>query len=95
LSGSKYVNGSPEILVRILVNGKDGSIGEMPPLGSSLSDDQLAAVLTYIRGSFGNTSAPIHTVEANEYREMNAYRKKPWTEKELDSVPRRAGGGAQ
>ena len=45
--------------LRVLLNGKDGSIGEMPPLGQSLSDKQLAQVLTYIRGSFGNTASPI------------------------------------
>jgi hypothetical protein len=64
----------------------------MPPIGASMTDDQLAAVLTYIRGSWGNTGAPIHQVEVDEYRQMNAYHKNPWTEQELDAAPKRGPG---
>ena len=53
------VNGRADMPLRVLLNGKDGKIGEMPPLGQSLSDKQLAAVLTYVRGSFGNTASPV------------------------------------
>jgi mono/diheme cytochrome c family protein len=88
LAGSKLVNGRPDMTLRILLNGKDGSIGEMPPLGQSLSDDQLAQVLTYIRGSFGNTANPIHPGQAKEYRLLYAFRKKPWTDQELQKQPR-------
>jgi mono/diheme cytochrome c family protein len=88
LAGSKIVNGRPDMTLRVLLNGKDGSIGEMPPLGQSLSDDQLAQVLTYVRGSFGNTAAPIHPDAAKEFRLLYAYRKKPWTDQELQKPPR-------
>jgi mono/diheme cytochrome c family protein len=71
------------MVLRVLLNGKEGGIGEMPPMGQSLSDDQLAQVLTYIRGGFGNTAAPIRPDLAKEFRQLYAYRKKPWTEKEL------------
>jgi len=84
LAGSKIAaNARPDMVLRVLLNGKEGSIGEMPPMGQSLSDDQLAQVLTYIRGGFGNTAAPIHPDLAKEFRQLYAYRKKPWTEKEL------------
>jgi mono/diheme cytochrome c family protein len=95
LAGSKYVTGNGEILTRILTNGKEGSIGTMPPLGEGLTDDQLAGVMTYIRASFGNMALPIHPAEANEWRQANAYHKNPWTEKELDAGPKRAGGPPQ
>lgn len=88
LAGSKLVTGRPDMSLRILLNGKDGSIGEMPPLGQSLSDDQLAQVLTYIRGSFGNNAPPIHPAIAKEFRQLYAFRKKPWTEQELQKQPR-------
>ena len=88
LAGSKIVNGRPDMTLRVLLNGKDGSIGEMPPLGQSLSDDQLAQVLTYVRGSFGNMAAPIHPDAAKEFRLLYAYRKKPWTDQELQKPPR-------
>jgi mono/diheme cytochrome c family protein len=88
LAGSKIVNGRPDMVLRVLLNGKDGSIGEMPPLGQSLNDKQLAQVLTYIRGSFGNTASPIGTELAKEFRLSYAYRKKPWTDKELEQPAR-------
>jgi len=82
------VNGRPDQILRVLLNGKDGSIGEMPPLGQSLSDNQLAQVLTFVRGSFGNTAAPISPALAKEFRLSYAYRKKPWTDKELEQPSR-------
>jgi mono/diheme cytochrome c family protein len=83
LAGSKLVTGRPDLVLRVLLNGKDGPIGEMPPLGQSLSDVQLAQVLTYIRGSFGNSAGPIKPELAKEFRLSYAWRKKPWTDKEL------------
>ena len=74
--------------LRVLLNGKDGSIGEMPPLGQSLNDEQLAQVLTYIRGGFGNAAAPISPALAKEFRLLYAFRKKPWTDAELQKQPR-------
>jgi mono/diheme cytochrome c family protein len=84
LAGSKIVtNPRPDMVLRVLLNGKDGSIGEMPPMGQSLNDNQLAQVLTYIRGSFGNTAPAIRPSLTKEFRQLYAYRKKPWTDKEL------------
>jgi mono/diheme cytochrome c family protein len=83
LAGSPIVNGRPEGVLRVLLNGKDGAIGEMPPIGKSLSDEQLAQVLTYVRGSFGNNASAIHPAVAKEFRQMYAYRTKPWTDQEL------------
>lgn len=88
LAGSHIVNGRADMPLRVLLNGKDGKIGEMPPLGQSLSDKQLAAVLTYIRGSFGNTAAPVSVPLAQEYRLLYKFRKKPWTDAELEKQPR-------
>jgi hypothetical protein len=48
-----------------------------------MSDDQLAAVLTYIRGSFGNSATAVQPAEVKETRLMYSYRKTPWTEQEL------------
>jgi len=89
LAGSRLVNGGAETTVRILVNGKEGPIGTMPQMGATMSDEDLAAVLTYIRGSWGNTGAPLHPSDVDEYRQMNSYRKTPWTDQELLPAPRR------
>jgi mono/diheme cytochrome c family protein len=83
LKGSKWVNGASDPLIRILVNGKEGAIGVMPPLGAGLSDDELAGVLTYIRRSFGNTAPPVVPAEVKETRQAYSHRDTPWTEAEL------------
>lgn len=86
LAGSAFVNARPDVAMRVLLNGKDGTIGDMPPLGQSLSDEDLAAVLTYVRGSWGNTASPVPVPYATEMRQMYSYRKKPWSNAELQSV---------
>jgi mono/diheme cytochrome c family protein len=83
LKGSKWVTGASDPLIRILTNGKEGSIGVMPPLGAGLSDDELAGVLTYIRRSFGNTAPPVVPAEVKETRQAYSHRDTPWTEEEL------------
>ena len=42
-----------DIPARILLNGKEGTFGLMPPIGSTLNDEQLASVLTYVRREWG------------------------------------------
>ena len=49
LVGSEFTLDVPGVPVRVLINGKEGSVGLMPPLGSALTDEQIAAVLTYVR----------------------------------------------
>jgi mono/diheme cytochrome c family protein len=89
LAGSAFANARPDVPLRILFNGKDGNIGDMPPLGQSLSDEDLAAVLTYVRASWGNTAAPVAPAYAKEMRQMYAYRKKPWSNAELQAIVER------
>ena len=58
LVGSTLALAAPEIPARILLNGKEGTIGLMPPVGSVLNDDQIAAVLTYVRREWGQPGSP-------------------------------------
>src|SRR5262249_5732914 len=39
LVGSELALGAPENTIRIVLNGKEGTTGLMPPLGSALTDD--------------------------------------------------------
>jgi mono/diheme cytochrome c family protein len=89
LAGSRYVTArSPSALVRILMAGKEGKIGLMPPAGATMSEEELASVLTYIRGSWGNNAAPVAPAEIREWRQMYAARKTPWTDAELQGTAR-------
>ena len=40
----------------------------MPPFATELSDEQLAQLLTHIRGGWGNRAAPVSALEAGRYR---------------------------
>lgn len=72
---SDFVNGDKKELIKITLNGLSGEIevnGEkynsiMPP-HSHLSNKEVADVLTYIRGSFGNNSGEITPEEVQEVR---------------------------
>ena len=76
----------PEIPARILLNGKEGSIGLMPPIGSALSDDQIAAVLTYVRREWGNDASPVDAAVVKDVRAQTASRTRPWTDAELKAL---------
>ncbi len=91
LAGSSWVQGSEERLVRIVLNGLTGPItvdgksynSNMPGL-PKLSDEQVAAVLTYVRSEWGN-SAPAVTAETVAAIRATVGTREAWTESELDA----------
>jgi mono/diheme cytochrome c family protein len=80
---SNFALGPATVPIRILLNGKEGPMGLMPPLGSALNDDQIAAVLTYTRRSWGNQASAVDTATVAATRKASADRTRPWTEAEL------------
>lgn len=66
LAGSELLLDDPDKSLLIVLKGiqKEGEdyMGVMAPLGATLDDEKLAAVLTYARNSFGNSAEPV-TVE--------------------------------
>ena len=89
LVGSEFaLAASPSIPIRIVLNGKEGSVALMPPLGSILSDEQIASVLTYIRREWGHTAAPVDSAAVAQTRQETAGRTKPWTTDELSKLIR-------
>jgi mono/diheme cytochrome c family protein len=83
LVGSPLALAAPEIPARILLNGKEGPVGLMPPVGSVLSDDQIAGVLTYIRREWGQTGSPVDAATVKAVRTQTASRTRPWNHDEL------------
>jgi cytochrome c oxidase subunit 2 len=53
LDGSQMVNGPQDSQIDILLNGKNA----MPPWKGSLSDTEIAAVITYTRNHWSNKAA--------------------------------------
>jgi mono/diheme cytochrome c family protein/glucose/arabinose dehydrogenase len=86
LAGSALAVASAGVTTRILLNGKEGAVGLMPPVGGVLTDDQIAAVLTYIRRQWGNAGSPIDPETAKSIRALSAGRARPWTEEELARI---------
>ncbi|RRN62133.1 cytochrome c [Caulobacter sp. 602-1] len=55
LAGSPLVQGDPKIVITTVLNGRAG----MPAFKDDLTDADLAAILTYVRGSWGNKASAI------------------------------------
>ena len=87
LAGSPWVNGVPGRLTRILLHGKSAD-QLMPPLGKSMTDQEVAAVLTYVRRAWGNTGLPVDSAFVTDVRGAEGAREMPWTEAELLEVTR-------
>jgi len=86
LVGSTFALASPDVPARILLNGKEGPIGLMPPVGSVLNDDQIAAVLTYIRREWGQAGTAVDATVVKNTRTLVAGRTKPWSDAELLAI---------
>lgn len=73
----------PEVTARILLNGKEGPVGLMPPIGATLTNDQIASVLTYVRREWGQAGDPVDPGTVETVRAQTATRTRPWTDDEL------------
>lgn len=93
LAGSALALAPPEIPIRILLHGKEGEIGLMPPLGAGLSDDQIAAALTFVRRQWGNDATPVEPAAVGQVRAQTTGRTRPWTNAELLALVPAANGG--
>ena len=93
LIGSVLALAPGGVTARILLNGKEGATGLMPPLGMTLSDEEIAAVLTYVRREWGQTGSPVDAPTVKNVRALTADRRRPWTNGELLALA--AGGAGQ
>lgn len=91
LAGSDWVQGDDRRLALLALHGLTGPItvngvawnGAMPAQGAILKDRQIADVLTYIRGSWGNNSPPVEESTVESLRKKFADHS-PWTAEALD-----------
>ena len=100
LVASEWVAGSEERIIRIVLHGLQGPIkvkgvdytSMMPPFGKvpgspyNWSDEKIAAVLTYIRSEWGNTSGPVTTEQVAAVHAKEGDHKQ-WTSDELAKIP--------
>jgi mono/diheme cytochrome c family protein/glucose/arabinose dehydrogenase len=83
LVDSPLLLAAPDVPARVLLNGKEGPIGLMPPLGATLTDEQVASVLTYARREWGQTGSAVDPRVVADVRELTRARTRPWTHDEL------------
>ncbi|MBW7893065.1 MAG: HEAT repeat domain-containing protein, partial [Chitinophagaceae bacterium] len=79
LAGTKWVTGNEERLIKVVLKGLLGPIdingrkypGQVPmtPFEGLLNDEEVAAVLTYVRNSFGNAASVIQPATVKKVRE--------------------------
>ncbi len=96
LAGSEWVTGPSSRPIAILLHGLQGEItvkGEkynsmMMAYGTNvpMSDDEVAAVLTYVRSSFGNSAPAVTPAEVAKVRAATASRTTPMTQKDLEAL---------
>ena len=86
LAESEWVNGSPKQVIAILLHGLQGEInvkgqkfqGVMPPFKDQLKSEDIAAVATYIRNSFGNKSDLVPVELVNKVKEETKSKTTSW-----------------
>lgn len=86
LDSSGWVQAKPEVPVQILLHGISGEIkvrgtaynSVMPPFGSSMSDAEIAAVVTYIRQSWSNQAEAVTADFVAKQRAATKDRAAPW-----------------
>ena len=96
LAGSEWVQGSDERLIKITLHGLWGPItvkgkhygpeGGVPPMtrfAELLNDEEVAAVLTYVRNSWGNKGPAIQPDAVKKVRKENSKRMTFWSPEEL------------
>jgi mono/diheme cytochrome c family protein len=102
ITKSKYVMDSAERLAAIVLKGNAGPFtidgkpynNIMVPQEAMLDDTKIAAVMTYVRASFGNTAGPVTPELVAATRKKFLDRKTPWTQAELDAWKDDAGPAA-
>lgn len=94
VAASEWVLGDEKILINILLHGVNGEMkvngtsykGAMPAW-ASMSDEELAAVVSYIRTDWGNVAPEITPQAVKTQREATKGRKEPFNgDKELQTA---------
>lgn len=81
-------------IVRIVLQGLQGPVtvkghqfnNAMAPWGKTLKDEQIAAVLTYVRNEWGNKAPPVPKEFVAKIRDETKDRNDPWTQNELQAI---------
>ncbi len=102
LAGSDWVNAAgPDRIIRIVLNGIQGPLkvnstdwnNVMVPWKDTLKDEEIAAVISFVRQEWGNKAGAVKPEEVKAVRDATKDRAEAWTSDELIKVPE--GGEAK
>lgn len=88
---TEWVTGRPEWPIAIVLHGMTGEVTvagvkynvPMAALGATLSDQEIANVVTYVRSQWGNTGTPVTLAQVLAVRTATKSRTTPWSVGEL------------
>ena len=76
LAGNQIIIGPPDTLIRIVLLGLEGPIevngatyDQVMPSQDYLKDPEIAAILTYLRSTWGNNAAPVNADAVSRERQ--------------------------
>jgi len=97
LAGSEWVAKSTSIAIRNILHGMQGPItvkgvpyNSMMPAVTTLSEKEIADVVTFVSNSWGNTGPTVTEDEVKAIKKKYADRKTPWTAAEYEKEPKEA-----
>lgn len=59
LKGNPLVLGEPAPVISTVLNGRQGQLGLMPTWKDTFNDQEVAAIVSYIRQAWGNQATPV------------------------------------
>ena len=93
LGGSAWATGDEGRMARIVLHGMTGEIVRggvtydgMMPAQDVLSDEKIAAVLTFVRANFGNAAPAVTPATVAAVRAAEAARRGAWTAAQLETA---------
>jgi len=94
LANSEWMTGKPEVPIAIVLHGMQGEIvvngktynGVMAAWGESMTDADIAAVVTHERSSWGNSASAVTADQVTAVRAQYASRTTPWTVADLQPL---------
>lgn len=96
LAGSEWVTGKVDVPIAVVLHGLQGPITVAGKpfnsmmmaygTGAVMTDEEIANVVTYIRGSWGNTASAATVEDVARVKAATASRKTPWSAAELEAL---------
>lgn len=95
LEGSPWVAGPEDRLIKIVLHGLHGPVDiggrtynqEMPGFGQTLTDADIASLLSFVRKRFGGAATPVLPATVRQVRAATSNRTGYWTAAELRQGP--------